>query len=490
MILTKQQISRYMRHIIMPEISGQGQKKLLEAAVFIYGENVEDMAPLVYYLAASGVGNIYCCFEAEDGYERLFHKIRDLNDDISIELSNGLINADNERLVFRIVLGSIGFVDKISCDFITVEKENMFIPTITAIKNKWKGTLQTFDKLSEFKIAADKLSYNLSSYKPDSDKSRTGELEGNIITGSILGALCAVEMIKHCLKLEETDRNMLYFNIFSMEFSKMEHDKIDTYLDKLARNNYDDNASYDGIEKNLSACKVLIVGTGGLGAPAAFALARAGIGTIGLVDYDKVEISNLNRQIFHSMSRIGMSKVESAKIFLQNINPHITINTYDSSFNKNNAIELISDYDIIIDGVDNFPARYLLNDACFFMKKPMIEAGAIRYSGLNTTIIPGEGHCYRCAFPNISKAGNIPSCAEAGVLGPVPGVMGFIQAAETIKLATGKGKILKNKLLFFDAQDLEFTMVDLSKDSSCLLCGEQANIDVLQEYDFVCKKIH
>jgi molybdopterin/thiamine biosynthesis adenylyltransferase len=150
----------------------------------------------------------------------------------------------------------------------------------------------------------------------------------------------------------------------------------------------------------------------------------------------------------------------------------------------------MKDYDIIIDGVDNFQTRYLLNDACFFMKKPMIEAGVIRYSGLNTTIIPGEGHCYRCLFPNMPKGGSVPSCAESGVLGSVPGVMGFIQAGEAIKLAVGKGKILKDKVLFFDAEDLEFNLVNTGRKLDCPLCGELPSIKTLQEYEFICESKH
>jgi adenylyltransferase/sulfurtransferase len=153
-------------------------------------------------------------------------------------------------------------------------------------------------------------------------------------------------------------------------------------------------------------------------------------------------------------------------------------------------MEVMKDYDIIIDGVDNFQTRYLLNDACFFMKKPMIEAGVIRYSGLNTTIIPGEGHCYRCLFPNMPKAGNAPACAENGVLGSVPGVMGFIQAAETIKYAIGRGRLLKDKILFFDAEDLEFNIVDTNKKLNCPLCGELPSINSLQEYEFSCENKH
>jgi len=170
------------------------------------------------------------------------------------------------------------------------------------------------------------------------------------------------------------------------------------------------------------------------------------------------------------------------------MNPDIQMITYNTRLSKDNAMEIISGYDIIVAAFDNLPARYLLNDACFFMKKPLIEAGVLRFNGLNTTIIPGEGHCYRCLFPNIPEAGSIPSCAESGVLGPVPGVMGFIQAAEVIKLATGKGNILKDRLLLFNALESNFTIALAKKSLSCPLCGEHPSIDCLQDYIFTCER--
>lgn len=479
----------------MPEISGVGQKILLESTAFIYGETVNDISPLIYYLAASGIGHIYCYFQNDDDYEILFDNIRDLNNDIIIgfiyeqslfEIKE-LVHTDNSGAICRVFLGSIGFISKISNNIINLENEKIFIPTIIALKNQWKGTLQTFDNFDELNAFIEMISNKCSYLKSGSDKTHSDNFDGSIFSTSILGALCSIEFLKLCLNIGEIHKDLLYFDILSMEFKKMNDINSDFYIDKLLSNYYDDlSSSYDD-KKKLSECKVLIVGTGGLGSPAALALSMARIGTIGLIDYDRVEISNLNRQILHSTSRIGLPKVDSAKSFLEKINPSLKIITYNNAFSKDNAVEIINSYDIIIDGVDNLPTRYLLNDACYFMKKPMIEAGVLRFSGLNTTIIPDAGHCYRCVFPGIPKTGSSPSCGESGILGPVPGVMGFIQAAEAIKVITGKGYILKDKLLYFEALDLEFTIMELNKNPDCHLCGKNASINSLHEYKFTCE---
>jgi len=495
MILEKEQISRYLRHIIMPEISGQGQKILLESKVIIYGENVKDVSPMIYYLAASGVGHIVCYFEEDGEYETLFYNIQDLNKDISIvhidknDLleSNDIIQTNTYTNPIRIFLGSIKFMNSFF-NMINFKNARKIMPAIITLINGWKGTLHTFDNFHELNDFIKILSNKPSIIEPEYNELISQNSVGEIISTSIMGALCSIEIIKKRLDFKKINNNLLYIDVFSMEFSKVEQKYAYSVIDKLLCNDYKDLVSNANTEKKLSEYKILVVGTGGLGSPAALALLMAGIGTIGLVDYDKVEISNLNRQILHSASRIGIPKVESAKTFLKNINPNANIITYSIGLNKDNAMKIINTYDIVIDGVDNLPTRYLLNDVCFFMKKPMLEAGVLRFSGLNTTIIPENGHCFRCAFPNMSMLGSTPSCSESGVLGPVPGVMGFIQAAEAIKLIIGKGKVLKNKFLYFDALDLEFTLVELNKNPLCPLCGKQPKITELQEYEINCEK--
>lgn len=478
----------------MPEISGQGQKRLLESKVIIFGENVKDVSTLIYYLAASGVGHIVCYFEDDNEYEALFHNINDLNKDISIlhidknDLlkNNDLLLSNTNANLISIFSGSIRFINAIFN--INYNNEIKFIPAIITLTNGWKGTLQTFDNFDEFNDFINIITNKCNIIEPDYNEFVSFNSIGKILSTSIIGAISSIEIIKKCLEFKKTSKTILYFDVFSMEFSNVEQIYNNSIIDKLLCNNYNDQISKDDSEKKLAEHKILVVGTGGLGSPAALALLTAGIGTIGLVDYDKVEISNLNRQILHSTSRIGIPKVDSAKEFLKNINPNAHIITYNIELNKNNAMKLINSYDIVIDGVDNLPTRYLLNDACFFMKKPMVEAGVLRFSGLNTTIIPDNGHCFRCAFPNMSMLGSSPSCSESGVLGPVPGVIGFLEAAEVIKLILEKGKLLKNKFLYFDALDLEFTLVEINKNPLCPLCGKQPKITKLQEYKISCEK--
>lgn len=482
MILTKEQINRYMRHIIMPEISGQGQKKLIESSAYIYGETVEDLSPLIYYLAAIGTGNIFCYFEDNIGYETLFNNIRDLSNDISIKIINGKSISDNTEFTFKVFLGNVNFINRIADAFINVKDDNKFIPTIISLKNQWKGTLQTFYNSEDLKLFIKELSDKFSYLKSDCTEN---SIPQNTLVTSILGTLCSIEGVKLCLNIGQIHKNLMYLDFFSMEFNDIEQNKIDFYLEKLLSNSNEEIISYDDIEKKLNDSKIIIVGTGGLGSPVALALSRSGVGTIGLIDNDTVEVSNLNRQILHSTSRIGIPKVESAKLFINNINSSTKIITYVTDLNKDNAVKILCDYDIVISGVDNIQTRYLINDACFFLKKPVVEAGVLRFDGINTTIIPGEGHCYRCIYPN--ETGGGMSCSETGVLGSVPGVMGFIQAAEAIKLVIGKGVTLRNKLLIFDALNLEFDVINIDKNPDCPLCGENPSINDIQEYEFKCE---
>ena len=182
-----------------------------------------------------------------------------------------------------------------------------------------------------------------------------------------------------------------------------------------------------------------------------------------------------------------MPKVESAEVFMKNINPHVKVVTYNTSLDIHNALDLIADYDVIIDGVDNFPARYLLNDSCFFENKPLVDAAAIRFHGLIMTILPKKGPCYRCAFPVMAKQNGTMSCSEAGVLGPVPGVMGFLQAAEVVKLLLCIGDTLSNRIIYYDALDSDFDTINMNKSKSCDLCGTHPTITTLTEYNNSCE---
>src|SRR6476620_9875872 len=241
-------------------------------------------------------------------------------------------------------------------------------------------------------------------------------------------------------------------------------------------------------QMKLGKAKVLIVGAGGLGSPAGLYLAAAGVGTIGLVDGDVVDLSNLQRQILHSTATVGMPKVESGKKTLMAINPEITVKAYHQLVDADNILPLFKEYDIVLDGSDNFSTRFLVNDACFFAKKTLISASMFRFEGQLTTIKPHAGYpCYRCLYPEPPPAGLVPNCQEAGVLGVLAGTMGILQASEAIKEILGIGETIADKLLIYDALDMNFRKVSRPKDPSCPLCGPTPKIkDLSNDYTVSC----
>lgn len=235
-----------------------------------------------------------------------------------------------------------------------------------------------------------------------------------------------------------------------------------------------------GQEKLLSS-KVLIVGAGGLGAPAALYLAAAGVGTIGIIDYDRVDLTNLQRQIIHHTADLGTEKVNSAKAKIQAINPDVTVRTYQTRVTAGNIREIVRQYDFVIDGTDNFPAKFLVNDACYFEKVPFSHAGILRFDGQLITVLPGETTCYRCIFHSPPPAGAVPSCSQAGVLGVLAGVIGSLQATEAIKYLLGVGKLLTGILLTYDALKMDFRAVKLNRNPNCPLCGKNPEITELKD---------
>lgn len=238
----------------------------------------------------------------------------------------------------------------------------------------------------------------------------------------------------------------------------------------------------------LKRAKVLLIGAGGLGSPAGLYLAAAGIGTIGLVDGDVVDLSNLQRQIMHSTATLGQPKVESGRRALSAINPDITVNTYHQLVDADNILPLVSQYDVVLDGSDNFTTRFLVNDACFFAKKTLISASMFRFEGQLTTIKPHQGYpCYRCLYPEPPPAGLVPNCQEAGVLGVLAGTMGILQASEAIKEILGIGDTVADKLVIYDALDMKFRKVGRPKDPACPLCGPNPKIkDLSLDYTVSC----
>jgi adenylyltransferase/sulfurtransferase len=243
-------------------------------------------------------------------------------------------------------------------------------------------------------------------------------------------------------------------------------------------------------QRRLKGASVLMIGTGGLGAPVGMYLAAAGVGRMGIVDFDVVEASNLQRQIIHGTDDIGRPKIESARDRLRDINPHIEIETHETRLTSQNALGLFANYDVVVDGTDNFPTRYLVNDACVLTGKPNVYGSIFRFEGQASVFWPagpnGGGACYRCLYSEPPPPGLVPSCAEGGVLGVLPGIVGAIQANETIKIILGAEGILMNRLLLFDAWQMKFRELKLRKDPTCPVCGEHATIKELIDYEEFC----
>jgi sulfur-carrier protein adenylyltransferase/sulfurtransferase len=243
-------------------------------------------------------------------------------------------------------------------------------------------------------------------------------------------------------------------------------------------------------QKKLKAAKVLAIGAGGLGSPLALYLAAAGVGRLGIVDFDVVDFTNLQRQIIHSTSTVGRSKLDSARERIAEINPYVKVEGYETALTSQNALEIFEPYDIIVDGTDNFPTRYLVNDACVLLGKPNVYGSIFRFEGQATVFYAKDGPCYRCLYPEPPPPGLVPSCAEGGVLGVLPGVIGVIQAIETVKLILGKGESLIGRLLLFDALRMGFRELKLRKNPDCPICGPNRTITKLIDYEEFCGVTH
>jgi adenylyltransferase/sulfurtransferase len=242
----------------------------------------------------------------------------------------------------------------------------------------------------------------------------------------------------------------------------------------------------DGQRKLLDA-SVLCIGAGGLGSPVAMYLAAAGVGRIGVVDFDRIDLTNLQRQLLHGTSDVGRPKVESATETLRELNPGIEVVPHDLVLSSDNAFDVLRPYDIVIDGSDNFPVRYLVNDATQLLGKPLVYGSIYQFEGQATVFLPGkEAPCYRCLFPQPPPPGAVPNCAEAGVFGVLPGIVGCIQATEAIKLIVGVGEPLVGRLLIFDALDMDFQTVKIRRDPACPVCGDRPTVTVLIDYEQFC----
>jgi adenylyltransferase/sulfurtransferase len=236
-------------------------------------------------------------------------------------------------------------------------------------------------------------------------------------------------------------------------------------------------------QNRLLESKVLIIGAGGLGSPAALYLAAAGVGTIGIADGDRVDVSNLQRQIIHFTEDVGIPKADSAEKKIHHLNPDVQVRVHKEMVRSSNAQEILADYDFIIDGTDNFAAKFLINDACVLLGKPYSHAGILRFNGQTMTVLPKKSACYRCVFTNPPPAGAVPTCAEAGVLGGMAGVMGTLQAVEALKYLLGIGNLLTDRLLVFEALPMSFREVKIRRNPVCPVCGENPAITTLIDYE-------
>ena len=263
--------------------------------------------------------------------------------------------------------------------------------------------------------------------------------------------------------------------------SELTHEEIKRY----SRHLLIPEVGLEGQQK-LKASSVLVVGTGGLGSPVAMYLAAAGVGKIGLVDYDVVDYSNLQRQIIHGSATLGKLKVESARDRLLDINPEIEVETYNELYTSANAIEITSAYDMVVDGTDNFPTRYLINDVCVMLGIPNIYGSIYRFDGQVSVFDGADGPCYRCVFPEPPPPGVVPSCAEGGVLGVLPGTVGTLQATEAIKVLLGIGTTLKGKMMLYNALDMSFDFINLRKNPNCKVCSPEPEITELIDYEDFC----
>jgi sulfur-carrier protein adenylyltransferase/sulfurtransferase len=239
-------------------------------------------------------------------------------------------------------------------------------------------------------------------------------------------------------------------------------------------------------QAKLLDARVLLIGAGGLGSPAALYLAAAGVGTLGLLDFDTVDMSNLQRQVIHSNDRVGMPKTESARIALNALNPDVRVVEHREMLTSENAVQLFGQYDIVVNGCDNFPTRYLANDAALFANKPLVDGGIFRFEGQVTTVLPFKSPCYRCRYPAPPPPEEAPSCAEAGVLGVLPGIVGILQATEVVKLIIGAGDPLAGRLLHIDALDMRFREFRVPRDPQCPVCGENRTITEPIDYEGFC----
>ncbi len=469
------QIKRYLRHIIMPDIGGCGQKKLLDTRMLISAADVESCDLLLRYLTAIGIGHIHCYFESKDGWEDALKALNDLNPDVTIKLADDFF-ADAD---LTIIIGNSDYATQTAAQLINSSSPQIS-PTFISVNSAWQGCFGLCQNRNELSVFLNDIEQKGFSEQNDCNDKHFSSQLGLLLSSCFVGTLLAIEAVKSRLKIGVPLTDIFYFDLINHSFDNHFSTSDQVFVD------FDLSSSEIEFKNKLAEANILTIGAGGLGCLANLVLAKAGVKKLSLIDFDHVEISNLNRQILHTTSSIGQKKVESAKRSLKAMNPELQVTTFSSAFAKENAREIIKKHDLVIDGLDNLPTRYLLNDACYFEKKPLVEAGALAFYGQVTTIVPNDGPCFRCLFPetNNQTAG---SCSETGVLGPVPGVMGVLEAIEAIKLIIGIPATLKGSLLMIDVLETSFDRFTFRKDEDCPLCGKHPTIHDLGDFTFVCE---
>lgn len=456
---------RFSRQVIIPNIGYEGQKKLITTNLLVIAPSVSDSKILLYYLAAVGIGKVVVCTNDKEGYDFLVNNLRDLNSGFNIscintrefEITPKSIEAFNLAVV---IMNEENNEEENSWAKI-LGQVNALLPVFTVSFFGWSGSLSFSNvntwqriKYEEFiGTIKDKL-YSL----------------GKGFSKGFGSSIIVTEVVKFIIKSDNICNYIFYYDLLNMIFNKCSAIELKEYINMSSK---EDLLREINLSDKFQNLKALVVGSGGLGSPVTLGLLDAGINNIGIVDFDVVDESNLNRQILHSESRIGIPKVVSAEKFIKDNYKNINIKKYNYKIDSQNIIEILKEYDVVIDAVDNFKTRYIINDACYILKKPMIEAGVDRFSGLNMTIVPDEGPCYRCLFPNMPDENVLKSPAQRGVLGSIPGTMGFLQGAEAVKQHLGIGKKLINAIMYYEGLDLNFEIIDIHRNVKCSLCGAE-----------------
>ena len=485
--LKPEEVQRFLRQIIMPQISGGGQQRLLTSHVMVWAPGLAWVDLALAYLAAVGFGRVTCLMaHVPAANDPLMTHFQEIHPAVRWQMKplNTTEIKESPHLMLRV--GPAAFlketqplwqqqVSRWTSPSPETAGEKETRACLTVMLEEWKGQL--------FWETPSPVEGYIS--KTEEEKSTTLTL-GMTLSALFAGTQAVVELVKKRLHIGKQLTEIFRYDLETMAFwegpdegwkgagvegseGDLPPEKTDAEKAAVSRDDdqHQQRLSDEAWHQRLAGGRVLVVGSGGLGSPAAYALARAGVGTLGLVDDDTVDLSNLNRQILHATPRLGMPKVTSAAQTLRHINQQMTLQTHYQRFSEENADRLLEQYDLVVDGLDNLPSRYVLNEAAVKAGKPYVQAGVLAFYGQSTTVVPGKGPCYACLFPPEDSGGRGPTCEETGVLGPVPGVMGVLEAIEAIRLLAQQPPLRMGKLLMVDVLETEFTVIHLERDENC-----------------------